>query len=57
MPSIGGAKVANNVVRKRKCHYGATYMDGSTGDPPFLFHIFKGDLIMILFIFQNGGFV
>ena len=24
--------------------FGATYFDGSTGDPPFLFWIFKGDL-------------
>ena len=34
---IGGAKVANNVIRERKCPFGATYMDGMTGDPPFYF--------------------
>ena len=38
--NISVAKVANNVNRKRKCHFGATYMDsmtgGKTGDP-FLF--------------------
>ena len=39
---IGGAKVANNVIRERKCHFGATYMDGMTGDPPFYFGFSKG---------------
>ena len=29
-----------------RCHFGATYMDGMNGDPPFLFEIFQGDLIM-----------
>ena len=38
--------MANNAIRKRKCHFGATYMDGMTGDPLFLFEIFKGDLTM-----------
>ena len=32
----------NNIV----CHYGTTYKDGMTGDPLFLFWIFKGDLTM-----------
>ena len=30
---IGAAKVANIVIRNWKCHCGATYMDGMTGDP------------------------
>ena len=28
------------------CHFGATFMDRRTGDPPFLFSMFKGDLVM-----------
>ena len=34
---IGGVKVTNNVICKWKCHFGATYMDGMTGEPPFYF--------------------
>ena len=30
---------ANYIV----CHFGATYMDGMTGDPPFIVYICKGD--------------
>ena len=39
---VGGTKVANNVIRKRKCHFGATYMDGMTGDPPLCVRFSKG---------------
>ena len=51
---IGGAKVALNwqiftkitllFVNYIFCHFGTTYMDSMTGDPPFLFCIFKWDL-------------
>ena len=41
---VGGAKVANNAIRKRKCHFGATHMDGLPGDPLFYFRYFNGSL-------------
>ena len=31
-------------------------MDGMTGDPPFLFYIFRGDLTMIAYAKFNGYF-
>ena len=46
MIHIGGAKVPNKIIHKRKCHFGATYMDGGSGDPPFLSKIFKQDLVI-----------
>ena len=38
---IGGAKMANDVTRKWKYHFGATYMDGMTGDARFLNGLLK----------------
>ena len=43
-PVIPSIKVALPFVHSIVCHFGATYMDGMTGDLPFLFKIFKGDL-------------
>ena len=39
---IGGVKVTNNVICKWKCHFGATYMDGMTGESPFYFLFQRG---------------
>ena len=34
---IGGTKVALPLQVNIVCHFGTTYIDISTGDPPFLF--------------------
>ena len=53
---IGGAKVALLFVNYIVCHFGSTYMDGSTGETPFLFKIFKGDLVQCLMKFIVLGY-
>ena len=39
---IGVANVANIVISKRKCHFGATYFDGMTGYTLFYLRYSKG---------------
>ena len=37
MSAVGGAKAAFTLANYIVSHFGATYKDGMTGDPPFLF--------------------
>ena len=49
---LNGLSILGVNFENFKCHLGATYVDGMTGDPPpppFLFWIFKGYLPMIAF--------
>ena len=43
---IGGAKVALPSAIYTVCHFDTTYMDCMTGEPPFLFYIFKEERTM-----------
>ena len=43
---IGGPKVALPSAIYTVSHFGATYMDCMTGEPPFLLYIFKEERTM-----------